>query len=92
MDHTTTVHRWMAQQWLLAAGQDGDHRIVRDGDDDAIEFYRTGLEVLLATLDGVDPSVHAETAWAGPQDGDWLARRMAQETGCAPLGRHGRGW
>lgn len=77
--HLGGVHRRFATSVRHEAAEWPDRSTVVAPDDGLVDWARDGLHDLVNALGGADLSDDF-TTWAGPRDGDWVLRRVANET------------
>ena len=78
--HVGEVHRFWTSMALAGSAVKGDHvRDDRPAEMDMISWYEAGVQHLVSTLSSLAPDQPCWT-WAGPQNIEWLIRRMAHET------------
>lgn len=78
--HVGEVHRfWTSMARAGTSVQPAHHRDERPEEMDMIAWYESGLRQLVDALSSMPPQQPCWT-WAGPQNIEWLIRRMAHET------------
>lgn len=78
--HVGEVHRFWTSMARAGSSVKGEHhRDERPEEMDMISWYESGLSRLVATLSSM-PLDQPCWTWAGPQNIEWLIRRMAHET------------
>lgn len=78
--HVGEVHRFWTSMALAGVSTKSDHqRDERPEEMDMISWYEVGLQRLLDVLSS-QPLHQPCWTWAGPQNIEWLIRRMAHET------------
>lgn len=78
--HVGEVHRFWTSMAISGSTERGNHsREERPEEMDMIGWYESGLQQLVSALSSLPPGQPCWT-WAGPQNVEWLIRRMAHET------------
>jgi len=78
--HVGEVHRfWTSMARAGTSVQPAHHRDERPEEMDMIAWHESGLRQLVDALSSMPPQQPCWT-WAGPQNIEWLTRRMAHET------------